>query len=161
MSETNKEDPSFGPDNAVDSGFEQKDHDRSTSDEVMESFETVEESVDEADGEESESDNDSEDGFEIYTPSPSDDVYSPTTTEYDVPYAMFRETADTWRGGTGNCLRYDLFPETSDEVNEAVKDMQKEFSSINKQDVVEILVRVGMQHLDEAEQEAMRWGFQK
>lgn len=147
--------PEFGPENAVTSGVEEQSHDRPTDADLEEQFEQA---TQEPEPEEPSDTDDS--GVEVNTPSQSDDVYSPVNHEYDIPYVMFRQRAMDWRGGTKCHFRVDVFEETVDELEEIVEELTGEYH-MTKTDAREILLRVGMQNMDEVKEEAEQWGFER
>lgn len=84
------------------------------------------------------------------------DEQSTTQNQIQIPYKFRRESVQDGRD------RVPLFlqPETKAAEREALRDLEERFdSNVSLTDLREALVKVGLKHLDEAEDNLEEWGY--
>ncbi len=81
---------------------------------------------------------------------------SPTQSQMQIPYKFRRESVQDGRD------RVPLFlqPETKAAEREALRELEERFDgNVSLTDLREALVKVGLEHLDEAEDKLEEWGY--
>lgn len=92
----------------------------------------------------------------VEAPTESTDSQSATQNQIQIPYKYRRDSVQDGRD------RVPLFlqPETKTAEREALRELEERFDDdISLTDLREALVKVGLDHLDEAEENLEEWGY--